>query len=145
MSDLTFKFLDKPSDKELEEVRKVRIKVFVDEQGFELGNENDKHDSSCWHIEVSLKGNVIGTSRMVFHDDAYFMGRVAILKEHRGKGYGREMFNQMVEESKRRGYSKIKVESQMHVVEMYEKYGFDREGPVFIIEGAEHQRMCLNL
>ena len=145
METLSFKILDKPNDEQLAGVRALRIKVFVEEQGFALGNEACKNDYTCWHIEVKLAGQVIGTSRMVFHDGYYFMGRVAIAKEHRGKGYGRRMLEEVLAECKRRGYQRIKVEAQMHVVELYEKFGFVKEGAVEVIAGADHQRLYKDL
>ena len=146
MSDLTFEVLDCPTNEQLVEARDLRIEVFVQEQGFELGNEMDEHDNHCWHVLVRKNGNLIGNSRVIQKKCGnFYLGRVLIKKTERGNGYSTHMLNKVIDECKKRGYNKLYTESQMPVVGIYHKLGFKDQGPIFEVEGADHQKMCLDL
>ena len=141
MDTLEFEILDKPNDNQLEDARKLRIKTFVEEQGFPLGNEMTNDDYECWHVLLKDKSQVIGNARVIKKDDRSYLGRVAIDIDYRGNGYGKLLNQKVLDECKKRGVDTLYLESQIHVVNFYKKLGFETEGPVFVVEGADHQKM----
>ena len=70
-------------DRNIKSIRKV---VFVDEQGFQ--NEFDEIDDSdnVVHMLLCYDDESIGTCRCYKENGEYKIGRVAVLKEYRGKG-----------------------------------------------------------
>ena len=71
-----------------EEALTIRKKVFVEEQGFI--DEFDEIDKVSKHLLVFEEGKAIATCR-VFYDQekqSYMLGRLAVLKEYRGKKIG---------------------------------------------------------
>ena len=68
----------------------VRITVFVDEQGFR--DEFDEIDNIATHLlMLDDSDHPIATCRVFRKDntDTYIIGRLAVVKEHRGKGLAR--------------------------------------------------------
>ncbi|MDO4501302.1 MAG: GNAT family N-acetyltransferase, partial [Erysipelotrichaceae bacterium] len=74
-----------------EDAKKIREKVFMEEQGFK--NEFDEIDDKALHIVVYDKMMPIATCRVVESEEAntYIMGRLAVIKEYRGKHIGKGM------------------------------------------------------
>lgn len=77
-----------------DESREIRIKVFVDEQGFR--EEFDTQDNNAIHFLAFTEGNTsIGTCR-IFKADVegeYYLGRLAVLREYRGLAVGRQLID----------------------------------------------------
>ena len=75
-------------DKIPDEARIIRETVFLDEQGFE--KEYDENDNVAKHIVIYDEKNAIATCRVYWDDEVncYHVGRIAVLKPHRGKGLG---------------------------------------------------------
>ena len=72
-----------------------RIEVFVKEQGFR--DEFDDIDAIAIHFVAYDEGNrPIGTCRIFTVDDPqiYLLGRLAVVKDYRGKGLGKVLLEQ---------------------------------------------------
>ena len=71
-------------------LRAVREAVFIREQGVPAELEWDELDAKCIHLmAMDAAGNVIGTARLLQqHGLRGGIGRMAVLKEWRGKGVG---------------------------------------------------------
>ena len=65
----------------------VRIKVFIDEQKFDISGERDGQESNAIHFILYKDDKAIGNCRFINKKDYFKLTRMAILKEHRGKGY----------------------------------------------------------
>ena len=78
-------------DKLPQDALDLRIKVFVDEQGFV--DEVDEFDSVATHLVMYENEKPIATCRFYLKEDkeTYMFGRLCVLKEYRGKSLGREM------------------------------------------------------
>ncbi|HDK37659.1 MAG TPA: GNAT family N-acetyltransferase, partial [Thiolapillus brandeum] len=73
----------------------VRKKVFVEEQQVPVELEWDGQDPQCLHLLAEdAGGNPIGTGRLL--PDGH-IGRMAVLKEWRGKGIGFALLRQLKE------------------------------------------------
>ena len=69
----------------------IRTTVFVDEQGFR--EEFDVDDRNALHILMFDGDKAIGTCRVIYSKkhESITVGRVAVLKEYRGKNLGKAM------------------------------------------------------
>ena len=88
-----------------QEALDLRIKVFVDEQGFV--DEVDEFDSVATHLVMYDGEKPIATCRFYLKEDkeTYMFGRLCVLKEYRGKSLGREMLKSTEEIVKEKGES----------------------------------------
>ena len=110
-----------------EEERFVREEVFCKEQGFI--NEIDDLENSSFHLLYYLEEKVIGVCRFYeLEKDIYKIGRIAVLKEYRNKGLGKEIVNSAINYIKVLKAKKIYIYSQLHAVGFYEKLGFNPVG-----------------
>jgi len=75
-------------EKNLREVHAIRRKVFIEEQGVTEEEEMDGTDAGAIHLLVRDDGLPVATGRIIIEDDKYYIGRVAVLKEQRGKNTG---------------------------------------------------------
>ncbi len=68
----------------------IRRKVFIEEQGVDEALERDGYDAVSDHVLVYEDNIPVGTGRVIYKDEdaAPLIGRIAVLKEHRGKQYG---------------------------------------------------------
>lgn len=117
----------------------IRTAVFVEEQSFK--DEFDELDKNCSHIVLYDNNNPIATCRYFLKNGIYHIGRVAILKEYRGKHLGNEIMNIAEQEIKNEGGKKIKVSAQIRVKEFYEKLGYKEVGDIYFDEYCEHITM----
>jgi predicted GNAT family N-acyltransferase len=130
----------------------VRTRVFVEEQHVPIEEEVDGFDhvgaAGVVHVLGRLDGVPIATARLLLetHDGGYpHIGRVAVLAEHRGSGYGREVMAALHREARERGFAGVTLAAQMHAIGFYEGLGYVARGPVFLDAGIEHRDMDLRL
>ncbi|MGI9289102.1 MAG: GNAT family N-acetyltransferase [Pseudomonadales bacterium] len=129
---------------DLEELSKafaVRCIVFCGEQDVPYTVERDKYDVAALHIVGQAGGEPMAAARIRFDADCARLERIAIVKAYRGKGYGDQLMQFMLQTCADRGYRKTKLHAQTHALAYYEKYGFVAEGEVFLDGGIEHLRM----
>jgi predicted GNAT family N-acyltransferase len=122
----------------------VRIAVFVDEQGGPADEEPDRYDPQCRHFVVESAGCIVGTARLFPYDPAAGIGkigRIALLPEVRGRGWGRLLLRYMMVRTREAGYTVAMLDAQTHATGFYEAEGFVAEGEVFMDGGIPHRRM----
>ncbi len=132
----------------------VRRAVFVEEQHVSEDEEIDKHDrAGGWLGDVVqmtgyLNGVPVATGRLLpdttSNADAH-IGRVAVLEELRGKGYGKQLMLALHEEGRKRGYRRLRLGAQLHAIRFYESLGYIVSGDIFLDAGIEHRRMDISL
>ncbi len=121
-----------------DEAHYIRDTVFIKEQGFE--KEYDEIDNIAKHIVIYENGEALGTCR-VFYDETeqgYHVGRIAVLKEHRGKSLGRLLLSETEKLVKALGGDVLRLGGQLRVAAFYEKLGFKKYGEIYLDEGCEH-------
>ncbi len=116
----------------------IRDTVFIKEQGFE--KEYDQIDEVAKHIVVYENDVAVGTCRVFWNkkEQGYHVGRIAVLKNYRGKGYGTSLVNEAINLTKSLGGNVIRLGSQLHAVGFYEKLGFTSDGEEYLDEGQPH-------
>ena len=119
-----------------EEAIMIRTKVFMEEQGFK--NEFDPIDENAFHLVLFENDRPIGTCRFFAEEDHYAIGRLAVLKSGRGKGFAKQLVSEAQKEIKKLGGTKILIHAQKRLEKMYERLGFRSCGIEDLDEGVPH-------
>jgi predicted GNAT family N-acyltransferase len=120
------------------EASRIRMAVFVEEQGVPASIEMDDRDAECVHALAYVEGRAVGTGRLL--PDGH-IGRMAVLKERRASGVGGAILACLVEEARRRGMTEVALSAQTHALGFYRKHGFRELGAIFEEAGIAHQEM----
>jgi predicted GNAT family N-acyltransferase len=120
------------------EIRRIRHAVFTQEQAIDKDLDFDGQDSQAVHVLVRKENRFVAAGRML--DDGH-IGRLAVLREHRGQGLGAQAVEALVQEARRLGMTRVYLGSQKHAVGFYEKLGFSERGEPFMEAGIEHVEM----
>jgi predicted GNAT family N-acyltransferase len=123
--------------------RPVRDKVFIEEQRVPQELEWDEWDESSDHaVAVDAAGNAIGTARLL--PDGR-IGRMAVLKERRGKGVGAALLRAMLDRARERSMMRAVLHAQVRAAGFYRRFGFRERGGEFLEAGIPHVEMTLDL
>ena len=124
------------------EILKARYAVFTIEQGITYLDE-DNIDYVSTHFSLRRNGQVIAYARLFPDADKEVLrvGRMLTLTSERGKGYGRYLMMQIIEEAKRQGFAKLRLHAQTHAVPFYELFGFQSIGNIF--SEADIPHLCM--
>ena len=126
-------------DKIPDEARYIRETVFLEEQGFE--KEYDENDNIAKHIVIYEDNTAIATCRVYWDEEVncYHIGRIAVLKPHRGKGLGIKVVTEAEKLVKEMGGKEIFISGQLQVAEFYKnKLGYTQYGDVYPEENHPH-------
>ncbi len=120
-------------------IRAIRETVFIHEQGVPVDLEWDGLDSSCAHVLAwNDCGEAIGTARM---QPSGTIGRMAVLKDWRGRGVGRALLETLLDLAVRQGLPHVTLSAQTHALGFYERAGFRVTGEPFMDAGIPHRKM----
>jgi len=119
-------------------IRLIRNTVFVDEQGVAVELEFDGCDQDAVHALLTIEGKAVGTGRLL--KDGH-IGRIAILKDYRGKGLGEKVVLSLVDEAKKQNLARVYLGAQKQALGFYVKLGFSVYGDEYIEAGIEHLLM----
>ena len=125
-----------------EDAQRIRFTVFVDEQRVPPELEMDEHDAVSVHALAFSRGRAVGTGRLL--PDGH-IGRMAVLKEWRGKGVGRELLRALMKRARQRGDREVVLNAQVQALGFYAAEGFAPSGPVYEEAGIDHQEMRCKL
>lgn len=119
----------------------VRNTVFVEEQGFV--DEFDDTDKIAIHLVMYDGDTPVGVCR-VFRDkeeNAWLLGRFAILREYRGKNNGSALLAMAEAVVRREGGRKITLHAQCRASPFYEKNGYTPFGEIEYEQDCPHIAM----
>lgn len=120
-------------------LRAIRNKVFIEEQGVPADLEWDGLDEHAYHVMAfAADGTPIGTGRLL--QDAQ-IGRLAVLKEWRGKGVGGALLDILLVIANKMGYDEVRLHAQTRVLDFYLRRGFTAQGEEFMEAGIPHKLM----
>ena len=131
---------------DLTDVFEIRKKVFQMEQGVPSEDEFDAIDDLAIHVIVyttDTNKRPVATGRVYFDGQNYRIGRVAVLKEERGKYYGDFAVRMLANKAFLAGASDIFIHAQTSVKSFYEKIGFQVDGDDFVEAGIKHIPMVI--
>ena len=130
-----------------EEARRIRTRVFIEEQACPPEEEWDAYESTSRHLVGYADGEAVAVARWrtttVVEEIAAKLERFAVLKEHRGRGYGRDMVRFVLEDARRAGFATFVLHAQAHLEDFYKSFGFERVGGVFEEAGIPHVKMVM--
>lgn len=120
-----------------DDARNLRMKVFVEEQGFV--EEFDEIDDKAHHIVMYIDEKAVATGRIFVKEGRiYKIGRVAVEKKQRNKGYGIKIMNELEKVAKTEKAEKILISSQYHARKFYENCGYVEQGSPYLEENVKH-------
>jgi predicted GNAT family N-acyltransferase len=130
-----------PWETVLDDLLLVRHLVFVEEQGVPVEEERDEHDADSVHfLARNASGHPIGTARLL---PSGRIGRVAVLREWRGRGLGRALMDAVIGEARRCAMLRPHLHAQVQTIAFYESLGFVVCGEEFEEAGILHREMEL--
>ena len=139
---LTAKFFEELTAKELYEILKARAEIFIMEQSINYQDMDDIDYRSlhCFYME----NNKVVAYLRAFPEkdcvDAVRIGRVLTLKH--GSGMGRRLMEEsMVQIKDKMNCKRIVMDAQTHTIGFYEKFGFEVTSEEFWEEGILHVAM----
>ena len=121
-----------------EQAAQVRFVVFVEEQKVPAELELDELDAECVHALVEVEGKAVATGRLC--PDGR-IGRMAVLKEFRGQGFGSEILRALISAAEMRSQHETYLHAQLHALGFYAQHGYLAEGPEFEDAGIAHRQM----
>ena len=123
------------------EAMHIRQTVFVDEQKFV--DEFDETDGVATHFVMFDGDNPIGCARTFFdeNEDAYHIGRVAVMKEYRGQHLGEKIMQFAEEYLKNEGANRVTLSAQVRASGFYKAIGYTPYGEEYFDQYCPHIAM----
>lgn len=121
---------------------KIRQIVFIKEQGFH--NEFDEIDKYAKHIVLYKNNSPVATCRY-FKDELtgqYLIGRIAVVKQYRGKNLGSFILKYAETEIEKSGGKCVFLHAQIGAKNFYEKHGYKQCREMDYEESCPHFWMC---
>ncbi len=125
----------------------LRTMVFVREQGVPQELEWDAEDHSALHaVVLDNRGHALATGRLLHHAPGVArIGRMAVAREWRGQGLGRQVLHALMQAALDRGDHRVILHAQTSARGFYERAGFQPHGALFAEAGIEHIEMRADL
>lgn len=125
------------------QLSQIRQQVFIIEQHVPAALEWDGLDDDALHLlATDEQANPIGCARIL---NGGCIGRMAVLKNHRGSGVGDALLSAAIEHCQQRGWRDISLSAQVHAISFYERAGFVACSPEYQDAGIPHRDMKLRL
>ena len=119
----------------------IRNIVFTGEQGVEPSIEQDAYDHFAHHLIVKDGKEAVGVGRLIFKDELYLIGRIAVMKEARGQHYGDLIVRMLCSRAFSIGAEVVTVHAQTQVEDFYKKIGFTTISDVYQEANIDHVTM----
>jgi len=127
---------------QMREAHAIRRRVFIEEQHVPEEIELDDDDAHAFHALATLDGRTVGCGRYVAHgQDEIKIGRMAVVKELRGSGIGRDILNFLMAAARERGFTRAVLHAQLSAEGFYLRNGYAPLGGVFDEAGIPHRKM----
>jgi len=123
-----------------QDAKMIREQVFILEQNIEPEEEWDEQDPISLHFVVYDQAQPIATARLLGNDH---VGRVAVLKSHRGLGIGKLIMQKIIDQAKHEQRKALFLSSQVHAIAFYSGLGFEVQGEAYLDCGIPHVDMAL--
>lgn len=114
----------------------IREEVFMKEQGFQ--DEFDAIDATATHLVLFDGNDAVGTCRFYTEDGIYLIGRIAVVKSHRGNHLGATLLEAAEAAIRSDGGATVRLHAQCRAQTFYEKQGYRAFGEIGLDEGCPH-------
>ncbi|WP_019615423.1 GNAT family N-acetyltransferase [Psychromonas ossibalaenae] len=122
----------------------IRNEVFVQEQDIPVELDLDGLDNHSYHALAYINDTAVGAARLaLLENHNAVMARVAITKNHRGKGIAAKLIKSLLVKAEQLNINNIEIHAHAYLREYYETFGFKYIKQVEKV--GEHQliKMCL--
>ena len=121
-----------------DEIKQIRIDVFMKEQGFE--DEFDEIDEIAKFVLLYIDGKPAGTCRYFPSNEEgdADIGRMAVRKLYRGQHLGTKIMMAAENGIRRDGFKTCSLSAQVQAKPFYESLGYKAEGEEYLDEGCPH-------
>lgn len=134
---------------ERERLFAIRMSVFVEEQAVPPEEELDAYDEGAVHflvrdltLPIENPDGIVATARLLDKGGGRAkIGRVAVIKEHRGRGVGALLMHFIESFARHHGFTYLMLEAQLQALDFYTRLGYVAEGDIFLDANIEHKHM----
>lgn len=126
-----------------DDAKMIRQIVFVNEQHFEY--EFDEIDNTAFHVVAYENEKPVACARFFKEVEYYIIGRIAVIKEQRGKGLGAKVVQYCEDEIISHGGSHISLSAQVRAMDFYKKIGYSPVGDIYLDEDVPHIKMIKDI
>lgn len=116
----------------------IRRRVFTLEQNVPPHLEEDGRDPEALHALALFDGQAAGCGRVLPEGR---IGRLCVLPEYRRRGIGTALFAFLFERARELPVDHLILHAQLHVVDLYARFGFVVVGEPFLDAGIVHREM----
>ncbi len=103
----------------------IRKKVFCDELKADENTLSDIYDQFAFNVVICDDNVPVGTGRLSFKDNKYFLDKICVIKEFRGNGYGELIVRMLVRKAVNIGAEKTYAAADKESKIIFEKAGFN--------------------
>ncbi|MCD7796132.1 MAG: GNAT family N-acetyltransferase [Clostridiales bacterium] len=136
---------------EFEYIKSIRTQVFINELHADGTKEFDEYDlpsANTKHFILFDEGTPVATARLAFTPSGAKLGRIAVLKQYRSKGFGASLVKAVLTyafaENTVDFAEYVLVDARAEAVPFYKQFGFAPIGKVFTDRGLPHIPMCID-
>ncbi|WP_407887874.1 GNAT family N-acetyltransferase [Levilactobacillus sp. N40-8-2] len=147
MSGFQQKSFEQLTTKELFEIYRVRVAVFVVEQTCAY-QEVDDLDVQAQHLFTQdATGAITAYARLMDEGQQIRIGRVLVAASHRGNGAGQRLVSAAIAAAQRTypAAQTIVIQAQAYLQKFYASFGFQPTSAVYLDTGIPHIDMVLSL
>ena len=121
-----------------QDAAEIRKAVFMEEQGFR--DEFDSHEENSVHFVGYIGDKAAGTCRIHYAEEfeSFKIGRIAVVREMRGKHLGEEIVKAAEEYLKAEGVKSAVILAQTRAQGFYEKLGYIATDYTCLEENCPH-------
>jgi predicted GNAT family N-acyltransferase len=124
------------------DLRAIRTPVFIEEQFVTHEFEWDEIDANAVHLLATFDNQPIACLRIIHYQK---IGRMAVIKQWRGKGLGASLLREAIDICKKQGSKSICLSAQTHAINFYLKAGFKQTSDEYTDVDIPHVDMQLDL
>ncbi|MFH5812043.1 GNAT family N-acetyltransferase [Companilactobacillus sp. FL22-1] len=140
---ITVKETNELSPKELIDILKARVAVFVVEQNCPY-QEVDADDYNDLHVCLIENNELKAYTRIIVKADHITFGRVLVVKKYRQAGLGKKIVQATIDEIKQRFPNQpIQIQAQAYLQNFYESFGFKPISKVYLEDEIPHLDMLM--
>ena len=142
--DVSVKWFDELTTRELYEILKLRVDVFVVEQRC-IYPEIDGKDLVAFHVYIADGEEVVAYARVLPPGASFAEASIGrVIAKRRGEHLGEAIMRTSIDVARSRFQTPgIRIEAQTYARGFYEKFGFRQTSEEFLDEGIPHIEMYL--
>ncbi|WP_176757497.1 GNAT family N-acetyltransferase [Salimicrobium halophilum] len=129
------------TEQEKKDAYSVRRDVFIEEQGVTEEEEHDGLDEVAVHFVGYEEGKPVAASRLRLMDSYGKLERICVMKDHRGRSFGKEIILEMEEYVAKQGRDTSKLNAQTRAEGFYQSLGYHTTSGEFMDANIPHVAM----